>query len=223
MRKTLITLLLCSSCMIVACGKQSLQSDAAETKETTTEIVANITSDQSLPSTSSELNETTIESEENAENTMIFKTEKEMSVSDTNTFSEKEARKFLTDRGFSFAQFAPQYEYDMDGTFHDAKDAEDIDIKHPAYTYYYMSSKQELWTITLTGKDITAYPVSYAMESTRKTPLLITESPAVMVFDSKENTLSVTIPKASELLTHEVDQITPDTLNTLTCEYLTGL
>ena len=220
MRKTLITLLLCSSCMIVACGKQSLQSDAAETKETTTEIVANITSDQSLPSTSSEINETTIESEEN---TMIFKTKKEMSVSDTNTFSEKEVRKFLTDRGFSFAQFTPQYEYDMDGTFHDAKDAEDIDIKHPVYTYYYMSSEQELWTITLTGKDITAYPVSYAMESTRKMPLLITESPAVMVFDSKENTLSVTIPKTSELLTHEVDKITPDTLNTLTCEYLAGL
>lgn len=220
MRKTLITLLLFSSCMIMACGKQGAHFDTTKIKEATPETVSEITDDKFLPSTPSETNETTIESEEN---TMIFKTEKEMPVSDVNTFSEKEARKFLTDRGFSFAQFTPQYEYDMDGTFHDAKDAEDIDVKHPAYTYYYMSSEQELWTITLTGKDITAYPVSYAMESTRKTPLLITESPAVMVFDSKKNTLSVTIPKTSELLTHEVDKITPDTLNTLTCEYLAGL
>ena len=88
MRKTLITLLLFSSCMIMACGKQDAHVDTTKIKEATPETVPKITSDQSLPSTSSEINETIIESEENA---MIFKTEQEMSVSDTNTFSEKEA------------------------------------------------------------------------------------------------------------------------------------
>ena len=132
-------------------------------------------------------------------------------------YTEREALRLLEARGFT--EYPLTYDYDMDGTYTDEAEASpDSDAKHPMYQTYYVGEDNSVWTIMIVGKMIAANPVSYNLESDLDVQILVSETETLTSYTEMGNKFYTTIPKESAVLLKIVDQITSQSLNTLTFE-----
>lgn len=136
--------------------------------------------------------------------------------------TEEEVMTLLSARGF--VDFPITFDYGMDGAYVGEEEITgDAATKHPMYQTFFISENQELWTIFVINGAVIANPVSYNLESTRETQLLISESQEITSYDSNANKYYVTIPKESAVIVRTVDKIDAETLNQLTCEAIDRL
>lgn len=138
--------------------------------------------------------------------------------------TEAEAIEDIRDRGF--IQESVTYEYNMDGEIADvqnANKASDADEEHPEYETLYTSSAGELWSISVINGSITAYPISYNLESERGVELVVAESEAITCYDGVSNKFYEAIPNESVLMVYVVDKLDAATLDSLTVEVLKGV
>ena len=132
-------------------------------------------------------------------------------------YTESEALRLMEARGFT--EYPLTYDYDMDGTYTDETEAlPDSDAKHPMYQTYYVGEDNSVWTIMIVGKMIAANPVSYNLESDLDVQILVSETDTLTSYTEMGNQFYTTIPKESAVLLKVVDQITSQSLNTLTFE-----
>ena len=132
-------------------------------------------------------------------------------------FTEQEVIRFLSERGF--AEYPVTYDYNMDGTYTDEAEASpDSDAKHPMYQTYYVAADSSVWTVFIVGRMIAANPVSYNLESDLKVQVLVSETETLTSYTEMGNQFYTTIPKDTAVLLRVVDQITSNTLDTLTFE-----
>ena len=132
-------------------------------------------------------------------------------------YTEREALRLMEERGFT--EYPLTYDYDMDGTYTDETEASpDSDAKHPMYQTYYVGEDNSVWTIMIVGKMIAANPVSYNLESDLDVQILVSETETLTSYTEMGNKFYTTIPKESAVLLKVVDQITSQSLNTLTFE-----
>lgn len=149
-----------------------------------------------------------------------------ISAVDVNTSQEVQTEKEILDdlenRGFS--EISAFTDYDMDGTFH-----EEIEIgnmpanKHPKYMAYYITEKEEVWTLIWINGKIMANPVSYNMQSKLPTQLVISETEIINGYDNHTGKFYETIPNDNALIVKVVDSIDKGLLERLTIEEIDKL
>ena len=129
--------------------------------------------------------------------------------------TEKQAAELLISRGF--ADYPIMTDYAINGSFSpDSPTSSDSSKKHPVYTTYYVSDNEEYWTIYLINGTVIAYPISYNLQSSRSTKLVISETETVISYDNRENKFYETIPQGSELIVKTIDRIDAESLAKLT-------
>lgn len=140
----------------------------------------------------------------------------EISVNDSNdVLTEAETCIELTGRGFE--KYPITTEYSMDGVYSDSTNISDNSSnKHPMYQTYYVSSNGDLWTVFVINGSIMANPVSFNLQSSRSTQVIVSETETVMSYDSAANRFYETIPHKSALVLITVDKIDAETLDKLT-------
>lgn len=140
------------------------------------------------------------------------------SATDSNTVpTEKQVIEILEARGFG--DYPITYEYDMGGAYEGEKTITgDEDAKRPMYQTIYLSKNDEIWTIFVINGVIFANPVSFNLESTLQTQLLVSESDKLVSYSHKTNNYYVTIPKETAAIVMAVDKIDADSLDKLTVE-----
>jgi hypothetical protein len=129
----------------------------------------------------------------------------------------------LTNSGF--ADFPIKSVYSTDGKlFVEAKEVlRTSEEKYPVYETHYVTSNGELWTITIVNDSITAYPVSYNLQSTRHAELIFSEHETITVYDGATNQFYETIPDDSVLIVIVIEEITTDALEYYTVEVIDTL
>ena len=141
----------------------------------------------------------------------------EAAAETSKVYSEKEAIKLLAERGFS--DFPLTYDYDMNGTYMDEKEASaESDEKHPMYQTYFVSEDGSIWTVFIVGKSIIANPASYNLESDIDAQVLVSETNTLKSYTEMGNKFYETVPKESAVILKVVDQITSKKLNDLNYE-----
>ena len=141
----------------------------------------------------------------------------EAAAETSKVYSEKEAIKLLAERGFS--DFPLTYDYDMNGTYMDEKEASaESDEKHPMYQTYFVSEDGSIWTVFIVGKSIIANPASYNLESDIDAQVLVSETNTLTSYTEMGNNFYETVPKESAVILKVVDQITSKKLNDLNYE-----
>ncbi len=141
----------------------------------------------------------------------------EAAAETSQVYSEKEAIKLLAERGFS--DFPLTYDYDMNGTYMDEKEASaESDEKHPMYQTYFVSEDGSIWTVFIVGKSIIANPASYNLESDIDAQVLVSETNTLTSYTEMGNKFYETVPKESAVILKVVDQITSKKLNDLNYE-----
>ena len=141
----------------------------------------------------------------------------ETAAETSKVYSEKEAIKLLAERGFS--DFPLTYDYDMNGTYMDEKEASaESDEKHPMYQTYFVSEDGSIWTVFIVGKSIIANPASYNLESDIDAQVLVSETNTLTSYTEMGNKFYETVPKESAVILKVVDQITSKKLNDLNYE-----
>lgn len=132
-------------------------------------------------------------------------------------YSEKEAINLLAERGFT--DFPLTYDYDMNGTYMDEKEASaESDEKHPMYQTYFVSEDGSIWTVFIVGRSIIANPASYNLESDIDAQVLVSETNTLTSYTEMGNKFYETVPKESAVKLKVVDQITSKKLNDLNYE-----
>ena len=132
-------------------------------------------------------------------------------------FSEKEAIKFMSERGFT--EYPLKYDYTIDGTYTDEAEASaESDEKHPMYMTYFIAEDGAVWSVFIVGRTIAANPASYNLESDLETQVLVSETDTLTSYTEMGNKFYQTIPKESAVKLKVVDQITSQKLNDLTYE-----
>ena len=149
-----------------------------------------------------------------------------MSVTDVEeskeVLTEKNVTEFLIKRGFQ--DYPITTEYSIDGEFFDDEEIDESSSqKHPLYEMQYVSSNDILWIIYIVNGSISAYPVTYNLESERNAPLLITESDTVISYDYPTNRFYETIPKESAVIVKKIDKINYASLDSFTIGDLSKL
>ena len=133
--------------------------------------------------------------------------------------TETDVVAMLQERGFE--NMPVEAEVDMAGEYLDEYEIENpTDTKHPTYQTYYFSAAEEMWTIMITGNQITANPVSFNMDSALPAQVIVSESDTLISYDNATNRYYTTIPKESALIVRVVDRITADALDQITTEEL---
>ena len=132
-------------------------------------------------------------------------------------FSEKEAIKFMSERGFT--EYPLKYDYSIDGTYTDETEASiESDEKHPMYMTYFIAEDGAVWSVFIVGRTIAANPASYNLESDLESQVLVSETDTLTSYTEMGNKFYQTIPKESAVKLKVVDQITSQKLNDLTYE-----
>lgn len=151
--------------------------------------------------------------EENSEEIVSVETVEE----NDGVFSEKEALKFMSERGFS--KYPLTYDYDIDGNYTDETEAlPESDAKHPMYMTYFVAEDGAVWSVFIVGRTITANPASYNLESDLDVQVLVSETDTLTSYTEMGNKFYETIPKDSAVKLKIVDKITSQILNDLTYE-----
>lgn len=136
--------------------------------------------------------------------------------------TEAETVETFTERGFKDVIITT--EYTMDGIYNDACEiSDDSSVKHPIYESYYVTEKNELWTITVINGDVMAIPVSYNLQSASGVQVVISESTSITSYDSTTNKFYKNIPNESVVSVKVVEKITAETLENLTVEVIDTL
>lgn len=136
-------------------------------------------------------------------------------------FSEKEAVKFMSERGFT--EYPLKYDYTIDGTYTDEAEASpESDEKHPMYMTYFVAEDGAVWSVFIVGKTIAANPASYNLESDLDAQVLVSETETLTSYTEMGNKFYETIPKESAVKLKVVDKITNQKLNDLTYEEVIG-
>lgn len=136
--------------------------------------------------------------------------------------TEAEIVETLTKRGFKDVPITT--EYSMNGIYNDACEiSDDSSVKHPIYESYYVTEKNELWTIMVINGDIMAIPVSYNLQSSLGVQVVISESTSVTSYDSATNKFYKNIPNESVMIVKVVEKINAETLENLTVEVIDTL
>lgn len=137
----------------------------------------------------------------------------------TRNLTEADLIKTLSERGFN--EYPVTTEYNMQGDYEEPKSVlSSSSDKHPLYETSYINSSNEYWIITIVDGDLTAIPISFNMQSTSNTSIIISESETITSYDSSTNKFYRTIPNTSVLTVKIVDRINSDTLDSLTIEAL---
>lgn len=147
----------------------------------------------------------------------------EINANDSNeVLTEAEMVETLVERGFKDVPITT--EYTMDGIYNDAFEISDSSSnKHPIYKTYYVTEKDELWTIMVINGDVMAIPVSYNLQSTLGVQVVISESNAVTSYDSSTNKFYKNVPNESVMIVKVVEKIDAETLENLTIEEIDAL
>ena len=131
-----------------------------------------------------------------------------------NTLAEKDVVEALKARGFT--QYAITTNYTYDGKYGDAAAVDGGSAsKHPKYETYYVTTKKELWVITVIDGIITAYPSSYNNAHPENVPILVSETKEIASYDNTTNSIYLTIPKAEAADVRIVDQIDAKTIESM--------
>lgn len=155
--------------------------------------------------------------EENSEEIVSVEEVKE----DENVFTEKEAIKFMADRGFT--DYPLTYDFNMDGAYTDEAEASaDSEEKHPMYQTLYAAENGSVWTIFIVGKTIAANPASYNLQSDIDAQVLVSETATLTSYTEAGNKFYETVPKESAVILKVVDKITSKKINELTYEEVFG-
>ncbi len=121
--------------------------------------------------------------------------------------------------GRGLTQYPVTGEYSMSGQYSETTDVSaDSDTKHPIYTTYYVASNGDLWTISEINGQVTAYPVTYNMNSGLNTEVIVAETNTIVSYDSGTNRFYETIPAATALTVKTVERIDAETLDRLSAE-----
>ena len=132
-------------------------------------------------------------------------------------FSEAEAIEFLTQKGFTGQPVT--YDYTVDCKCIDNCEASaDSSDKHPMYQTYFVSEAGEIWLITITGKTITATPISDDFYSTDSVPLIFAETDHLYCFVSNTKKYYIAAPLKSEGKLMIIDDVNAEALGKLTAE-----
>lgn len=133
--------------------------------------------------------------------------------------SEAEAYRFLSQRGFGDLPITTNYS--MEGQYFDSVEISDsASTRHPAYETKYESDSGEIWTLSLIGKDITAYPLLFNLEASLEAEMIVAESEMVTSYNSETNMFYKSIPKDSALIVKLVNKVDKDTLDRMTAEVM---
>lgn len=136
--------------------------------------------------------------------------------------NEKNITYDLSERSFNAEDITTHYS--MSGEYYDDVSVNgELDEEHPAYQLLYISSNNELWTISIINGSIMATPITYNMQANESKQYIISESEYVTSYDVTTNTFYVTKPNDSVLNVLVVDRIDSDTLDALTTEVISGL
>lgn len=132
-----------------------------------------------------------------------------------NVISEKGAADLLTERGFTTENIIANC--DINGNpIADTEIDSASDKTHPLYSMLYYSESELIWNIYVIDGVVSAYPVSYNLESERSAPLLITETDTVISHDIETNQYYETIPNEKTLITKKIEKINKESLDKFT-------
>lgn len=138
-------------------------------------------------------------------------------VSEENTLSEQEVCKFLAGKGFT--DYPITYDYSLSGDFNsDQESSSSSGEKHPMYGTYYISKNNEIWYVTVVGKDIFANPISFNMQTERDVPTMLSVSNSIIGYDDEKNRLYTIIPKETAMIVVKIEDINAEILDSLTVE-----
>ena len=130
-----------------------------------------------------------------------------------------EAEAYTTLTGLGFTQFPITSSYSMNSAYYDAEEITgEGSAKHPIYETYYLTANREIWTIFMINGAIMANPVSYNLQSTLGTQVMLSASESVMSYDSTTNKFFETIPKDEALFLLIAQRIDASLLEMLTVE-----
>ena len=138
-------------------------------------------------------------------------------VSPEETLSEAEVTKFLNEKGFT--DYPITYNYALSGEFNsDQESSSSSDVKHPMYGTYYISKNNEIWYVTVVGKDIFANPMSFNIQTERDIPTMLSMTNSIIGYDDEKNRLYTIIPKKTAMIVVEAKDINSEILDNLTIE-----
>lgn len=133
-----------------------------------------------------------------------------------NLLSEKEAIKELESRGFK--DYPVTTEYTINGEYGEIEVSSNSSDKHPAYVTYYLSSKNELWVISIIDGSVLATPSSYNIDHSENVAIVLSESEEVVSYDGSKNKFYRTIPNKDVLDVRVVDKIDAETIEKINLE-----
>ncbi len=143
-------------------------------------------------------------------------------VSPEETLSEAEVTKLLNEKGFT--DYPIIYNYSLSGDFNNDQEGDpSSEVKHPMYGTYYISKNNEIWYVTVVGKEIYANPLSFNIQTERKVPTMLSTSNTIISYDDEKDRLYTVIPKESAMIVVKVDDINSDVLDNLTVEEVNKL
>ena len=128
------------------------------------------------------------------------------------SFSEKEAKMILEERGFKY--YPINYDFSLDGEYVDETEVDpSSNKKHPMYLTNYQSKDGSIWTVYLISKSIFAYPASYILDNSSNIEILLSETSTITSYDSETNAFFVTIPNGKKTKGLTIEKITSSSLD----------
>lgn len=169
--------------------------------------------DKEIEKALSELENTPIDADAYFQSNSTVISETEVNSSNT-VHSETEAYNNLNGRGFTGSV---ETEYSMSGEYCGTTVISDTSpTKHPIYQTTYVTDNGDIWSIFEINGVVMADPVSYNLQSESGVQVLISETEAVISYDSRKNKFYETIPNESEVDVKTVSRIDAETIENLT-------
>ena len=143
-------------------------------------------------------------------------------VTPKETLSESEVTKLLNQKGFT--DYPLIYNYSLSGDYNNDQEGDpSSEVKHPMYGTYYISKNNEIWYVTVVGKEIYANPLSFNIQTGRKVPTMLSTSNTIISYDDENDKLYTIIPKENAMIVVKVNDINSDVLDNLTVEEVSKL
>ncbi len=135
----------------------------------------------------------------------------------SNSYSEREADQVLKERGFKESPLV--YRYDGEGNYigETEIDGSKKDI-HPSYEMDYYDEMGILWSIRITGKNLTASPIGDEQGNMFSKQIIFSEDEIMTSYDAKMGTFYRTKPKEKVLKVNRLPRIDKETLGKISKE-----